>query len=380
MSEKKRILIFIDWFLPGYKAGGPIRSTVNIIEQLFEDFDFYIVTSDRDLGDESPYKNIITNKTEDNGKYKVVYLSPENQNKKTCLKLFEEIKPDKVYFNSLFSVKFTLLPLYFIKKRMPADSIILAPRGMLGNEALELKKIKKNIFLKLGKLSGLFSGILWHATTSDEAGDIKKVFTGAKVVIAENIPQPPPAYSQKEKKDVTKFIFISRISKKKNILYAIKILNKLKTGSSIIFDIFGPAEDKNYEQICKTEAESSSGNISVNFKGEIAHNNVIKTLKNYHFFLFPTLHENYGHAVFEAFSAGCPVIISDKTPWKNLEEKKIGWDINLQDKDKFRKVIQKCIDMTQEEYDKMSLNAFNFAKNSSANSKSVKQTKNLFEL
>ncbi len=380
MSEKKRILIFIDWFLPGYKAGGPIRSIVNIIEQLFEYFDFYIVTSDRDLGDESPYENIITNKIKDNGKYKIVYLSPENQNKKTFLKLFEEIKPYKVYFNSLFSVKFTLLPLYFIKKRMPDGSIILAPRGMLGNGALELKKVKKNIFLKLGKLSGLFSGILWHATTSDEAEDIRNTFDNAKIVIAENIPRISSGYSQKEKKDITKFVFISRISKKKNILYAIKILNNLKTGSNIIFDIFGPSEDQNYEQICKIEAENNPGNISVNFKEEIAHNKVINTLKKYHFFLFPTLHENYGHAVFEAFSAGCPVIISDKTPWKNLEEKKIGWDINLQDKDKFRKVIQKCIDMTQEEYDKMSLNAFNFAKNNSANSKSVKQTKKLFEL
>jgi hypothetical protein len=45
----------------------------------------------------------------------------------------------------------------------------------------------------------------------------------------------------------------------------------------------------------------------------------------------------------------------------------------------FQKVIQKCIDMKQEEYDVISENAFNFAKDFSENSQAVKDTKKMFE-
>lgn len=35
-----KVLIFIDWFAPGYKAGGPITSNVNIVEHLSDKLDF----------------------------------------------------------------------------------------------------------------------------------------------------------------------------------------------------------------------------------------------------------------------------------------------------------------------------------------------------
>ena len=61
MSEKNRILIFIDWFLPAYKAGGPIRSIANLVDHLSESFKFYIITGDRDLGDENSFNDIKLN-------------------------------------------------------------------------------------------------------------------------------------------------------------------------------------------------------------------------------------------------------------------------------------------------------------------------------
>ena len=54
----KKILIFIDWFTPGFKAGGPIKSVSNIVNSLFNEFDFYIITSDRDINETEPYQNI----------------------------------------------------------------------------------------------------------------------------------------------------------------------------------------------------------------------------------------------------------------------------------------------------------------------------------
>ena len=49
----------------------------------------------------------------------------------------------------------------------------------------------------------------------------------------------------------------------------------------------------------------------------------------------PSLGEGYGHAIIEAMTAGVPVLISDKTPWRDLHAAQVGWDISLDDIDGF---------------------------------------------
>jgi hypothetical protein len=60
MITKIKILLFSDWYEPGFKAGGPIQSCKNTVNAMVDDYDFWIFTSDRDLGDKEPYKNIKT--------------------------------------------------------------------------------------------------------------------------------------------------------------------------------------------------------------------------------------------------------------------------------------------------------------------------------
>ena len=46
----------------------------------------------------------------------------------------------------------------------------------------------------------------------------------------------------------------------------------------------------------------------------------------------------------EALVSGCPVLISDQTPWRNLEEAGVGWDIPLGETERFQSVLQQCVD------------------------------------
>jgi len=50
-----KIIIFIDWYFPGFRSGGPLKSTEGIIENLHEDFLFFIVTRNTDYCDNTPY-------------------------------------------------------------------------------------------------------------------------------------------------------------------------------------------------------------------------------------------------------------------------------------------------------------------------------------
>ena len=49
----------VDWYAPGFKAGGPIRSAVNFADQLENDLDIFVLTTDRDLGDTQAYPGIL---------------------------------------------------------------------------------------------------------------------------------------------------------------------------------------------------------------------------------------------------------------------------------------------------------------------------------
>ena len=111
MSQlKPRILIFSDWYLPGYKAGVPIRSCANMVAALSEYFEFYIVTRSCDYMDKTPYTHVHTDKWNvlPDGSW-VYYLSAENLCKKQIEYLVTEKKYNLVYINGLYSYFFSIL-------------------------------------------------------------------------------------------------------------------------------------------------------------------------------------------------------------------------------------------------------------------------------
>ncbi len=101
-------------------------------------------------------------------------------------------------------------------------------------------------------------------------------------------------------------------------------------------------------------------------------------MREHDLFFLPTLGENFGHVILEALCAGCPVLISDQTPWRGLEEKGVGWDLSLSKPEMFREVLQRCVDMNDEEYMKWSERAREYGVNVSRDDNVVKQNRQLF--
>lgn len=353
---KPKILIFIDWFLPGYKAGGPIKSVANIVRTLQGELDFSIITSNTDFGEQVPYVNIEPNVWMSQDKYRIIYLDRQNQKITNLRKLMQEQAYDLIYLNSLFSKNFSLLPLLIHKNSFLKSKVIVAPRGMLGQGALKLKKQKKQLFLYFAKVLGLYKSVIFHASTAMESFEIQTVFgKKATIQVATNIASLATANNLSNFKTphTTVFFFLSRISPKKNLLGALMMLSKLSLTNKIIFEIIGPVEDQKYWQQCKTVIAQMPPNIEVNYRGAIPNLQLPFMLKHYHFLLLPTFNENYGHVVVEAWSNGCPVILSDQTPWQNLEEAQVGWDIALNNERRFLKVIEHCVLMEEDEFSQL---------------------------
>ena len=114
---KSKVLIFIDWFLPGDKAGGPIRSCANLMDHLGNDFDFSVVTRDTDYTDTKSHAGITSDAWNilPDGK-SVYYISANQLNKDTISKLLSEEKYDVVYLNGIWSQAFTAWPIKQLKK------------------------------------------------------------------------------------------------------------------------------------------------------------------------------------------------------------------------------------------------------------------------
>lgn len=380
MAEKKRVLIFIDWYLPGFRAGGPVRSVAAIVHALNDVAEFSIVTSDRDLGDAKPYEGITADTWTSVGEAQVYYCSPGNQKKETFLRLLRERQPGVVYFNSLFSQNFTLLPLRLVRTAAPQAKIILAPRGMLGEGALKIKRLKKKLFFLLTKSTRLFRDITWHASSAQEEKEIRAVFgTKAKVRIAMNLSlaQLHDLRSRKKQAGEAHFFFLSRISPKKNLDMAIRLLNSIAPGKKARLTIYGPVEDEAYFSLCKQEMEKAPAHVTFRYAGALSHAQFAAALADEHFLFFPTHHENFGHVILESFACACPVILSDQTPWRHLAKKKLGFDIALNDTDQFRKALIAAIDMDQQEYTQWSETAYSFAKNYSGDTAVVEANRRL---
>lgn len=361
---KKKVLIFAPFFTPSIKGGGPIISTKNIIENLSEKIEFYVLTSDRDLGDIVPFENIERNVWTSVGNANVMYMNPKTITINRLKKIMTAIPFDFYYLNSFFNFRFSILPI--LAKKIHNEikgKIVLAPRGEFSPGALNLKATKKNAYIALYKKMNLQKNVIWHATAESEDNDIQTVFGGKmNIRVANNLTAnyKDLKFEKKIEKNVgsVKLIFISRIHPKKNLHAALEFLREVK--GNVKLSIFGPIEDQEYWNKCKKIIEELPAEVSVEYEGILTHNQIIPAFAQNHFFLFPTLGENFGHVISEALIGGCPVIISDQTPWRKLEELQVGWDISLDEKDKFIHVIQKAIDMNQESYDGYSKSAFRY--------------------
>jgi len=135
---KPIILTFAHYYLPGNLAGGPIRSIANMVDLLSDEFDFYIITSDRDYGAKNPYSDVNIDEWNTVGNAKVFYASEKYLGLNQLRKLISSTPHDLLYLNSFFDPTFTVKPLLarWLKK-VPSKPIVVAPRGEFSQGALQ---------------------------------------------------------------------------------------------------------------------------------------------------------------------------------------------------------------------------------------------------
>lgn len=342
-----KILIALAGYFPAQNYGGPPVSIKNFCNVLCGDAECYIVTSNHEKGQTTPL--VTTEGWVKKGNAHVRYLSESEFCYKVLDGIVEDLKPDLVYLNSLFDFNRTFNLLRVAYKRN--IKVLLAPRGELYPNAFK-KKYKKIPYLFLIKKYISAKNVYFQATTLEEFEQIKKRLniSSDRVFYLKNIPSIPQESNTFANKisGEAKIIYFSRIHPIKNLIFALECLKEIK--GKVFFDIYGPKENVNYWDKCQSIIDELPDNVVVKYCGVMNHDDVQKTLNNYHLFFLPTQSENYGHVIAEALFSGLPVLISDQTPWTDVNENNAGCALSLDDKVGFNKYLQFIVDMDNERF------------------------------
>lgn len=387
--ERPVILTFVSYYLPGYRAGGPIRTIANMVDQLGADFDFRIVTTDRDLRDVKPYENVKIDAWNNVGKARVFYASRKYRSLISLTRLIRETPHDVLYLNSFFDPCFTIKPIVSIRLGLAARrATVIAPRGEFSAGALSIKTWKKKPFIMLARFTGLYNYANWHASTELEAVDIQKAFgvTTQQVTVARNIAVAPDLLEsvgpRKNIMDVyvqrptLHICFLSRISVMKNLEFALRVVKNVSV--PVEFNIYGPKEDMAYWERCEAIIATLPAHIRAIYRGTVDHSDVKNVISEHDIFFVPSLGENYGHVFMEALAAGVPILVSDQTPWCGLSDLGVGWDLPLGAPEAYVRVIERFSRMGLVERQTMRSKCLQFASEKASDGSALELNRTLF--
>ena len=341
-----------------------MRTLANMAEHLGDELDFSIIATDRDHNDEQPYAQVRVDQWNALGKARVFYASPRSLSLTRLARIISATSHDVLYLNSFFDPVFTLRPL--LARRLgliPARPTVIAPRGEFSQGAFALRSSKKRAYMLLAGLAGLYRDLAWQASSTYEVEDIRAALgaTAQRVEVAPDLLPlaAAPVTAQPRQQGPLRICFLSRITPKKNLDFLLRMLARVR--SPVALQIFGPIEDAAYWSSCEALLRQLPANVSARYAGSVEHSRVGQVMRDHDLFFFPTHGENFGHVILEAMLAGCPVLISDRTPWRELERHGVGWDLPLASEQRFVEVIEHCSRLSAADYESLRLRVAAYA-------------------
>lgn len=383
-ARRPIVLVPITYYLPGYKSGGPIRTLRNLVAALGDEFDFRILTSDHEVGERKPYAGVAFNAwTAIEGAH-VFYADAAARRPWQLAATIAAAAPDIIYLNSFFSPGFTIVPLVLRRLGWLAahKPWVIATRGELSRGALAIKSLRKRSYVAASRIAGLHRGVMWQVSSPHEAADLEREVGAPRdtIHVAPNLTAPVepdlPAVDPCRDSSRLSIVFLARICEMKNLSFAIDTLEQC--GHPTDLHVFGPVEDQAYAARCRARIPRDGSALRVTWHGEVPPEQVRAVLAGHDLFFLPTLGENFGHGIFEALAAGVPVLVSDRTPWRDLDAAGVGWVLPLENQRRFISAIEALASMTPDARLAMRRRAHAYATRVAASSDAIEANRRLF--
>jgi glycosyltransferase involved in cell wall biosynthesis len=214
------------------------------------------------------------------------------------------------------------------RRRIP---LVVSPRGMMGEWAWNHHRWRKSLarrFLHPGALEAVAG---WHATSAAEEADIRALGFPQPVCVAPNgVAAPPPdeAGAAEEawrglcpaaaEKPVA--LFFSRFHRKKRVLELIDLWLERGPRDWVLL-LVGIPQEYTPEMLMDYVLRAGGGGRVYAFSGAgRPPPYAVASL-----FLLPSHNENFGLVIAEALAHGVPALVTDATPWSELNQNGGGW-------------------------------------------------------
>ena len=343
------VVAVITDYLPPATRGGAMRALVAMLDTLSNEVEFLVITRDHDALTGDPLHVAGAGRWVEEGALNVLRLSREALTVRSVVEAIATIRPDIIFANSLFS-RLTQRVLWARwRGQIRASPLVIAPEGELVAGALAIKPWRKRIWLDLARRTGLVDGLRWKAANQMEANAISIALPGAKTVILPYLPTQTPVPGRHDPKvaGTLRLLFLSRISPMKNLGFLLKLLQGMS--ARIDLTIVGPVEDEAHWAECRSLIAAMPSTISVNYAGPCAPGAVWPYYQAADAFVLPTLGENYGYVIEDALRAGCPPVISNRTPWQRVGESSAGFVLPL-DAGRWSEVLARLAGMDETQH------------------------------
>jgi len=331
-----KVVVLAPAYVPAHKAGGPVPGIVGAVDSL-AGHQVRVLTADRDLGDTEPYPVPHVGTVDVDGT-PVTYLPPPGRGSlRAWFAALRAIRSaDVVYANSVMSKTFTVVPVLVLLLTRWRGRLLVSPRGELAASAMALgTSWQKRVWTGLLRRSGAARTLggrptVWVVSSEREEADVHRVFPGARTaLVPERLRQATGVVggARPPRSQGLRVVTVGRVAPVKGIDDLVRGLAHVRT--PVRLDVLGLLEDASHVALVRSLVDQLPEHVDVRMVGAVAPDEVEAHLRASHLFALLTRGENFGHAIGEALRAGCPVLISDQTPWSDVVDAGAGVVMDL---------------------------------------------------
>jgi glycosyltransferase involved in cell wall biosynthesis len=208
-------------------------------------------------------------------------------------------------------------------------SRIVSTRGMLEPWARAHKAWKKRIAWALYQRRDLACAAVHHATSEQEAKNLRGLGLGVRVVTIPNGVDAPSdeeltaARNSRLSSETKVALFIGRLYPVKGLPMLVDAWAQARPGGWRLA-LAGPDESGHRAEIERRIAAHGLNDV-VQFLGAVHPADRLRTYAAADLFVLPSYSESFGMAVAEAFAHGLPVLTTTGVPWPKIAEERLGW-------------------------------------------------------
>lgn len=338
-----KILYPLEVFYPS-QAGGTANTVYWIVKKLTaRGIDPIVIATDKGLP-----RDVLLNKWTRSECGQVIYVRTRLVRLpffQTWLSIRNVLRADIVHLSSIYfpASLVTAFVAFFARKKL-----IWSVHGEVDEFTLKDNETQKRLVLWLVKrILGKYP--IFHSTCDAETVFIKRVFgDDARIEQITNYFEVPALQTRNESRYL---FYIGRLNHKKGIENLIQAVAMSKSfrDSDFVLKVAGDGEET-YKKGLFDLVKSLDLSDKIQFIGQVEGDTKHRLLADAYFTIMPSHTENFGLVVIESLAQNTPVIASTNTPWKILDEEKVGhWVDNSPPE--LAKTIDQILAMDRPEYE-----------------------------